>query len=187
MAFTPKTKMANRYGLNIKFYNYVSDGELEDDAEPIVTIDFANEVSIEVTSELTWATGGQAHANMISFKDPTEGTITISTQVTTLEVLALAAGLDPTEVTDTVSFMNDAQSSIPKSYIVKGETVWQGEDGTTYNEEITAYKAYVKPAHSAVYNGSGDPQNMDIEFELGTNDSGMLLDVKRTDIPAPTP
>lgn len=185
MSLSNTTKMANRYGLNIEFYEYDSHGNIS--GSPVASIDFANEVSIELTSELTWATGGQAHDNMIPFKDPTQGTLKISTQVVNVDMLKLAAGADVSVGGNKVSFKN-LGSTAPKFYIVKGSTVWQGEDGSTYEETITAYKAAVKPGYTATYNGSGDPQSLDIEFELGTNDNGDLIDFERnepTPVPAP--
>ncbi len=182
MALTNLTKMANRFGLDIEFYEYASDGAVSGD--PVATIDFANEVAMELTSELTWATGGQAHANKIGFKDPTEGTFKISTQVVNMQVLKLAAGGDISDTTNKVEFLNDNASIIPKYYIIKGKTVWQGEDGVTYSETITAFKACVKPGYNVTYNGSGDPQSLDIEFELGTNDAGQLVTIERADIAA---
>lgn len=177
---TNVTKMANRYGLDIEFYEYVADGVLAEEASAVATINFANEVSMELTSEITWATGGQAHAKRIGFKDPTEGTIKISTQLVNMQLLKLAAGNEDISSEDgKVSFMNDKQSIIPKYYIIKGKTVWQGEDGTTYAETITAYKACVKPGYNVTYNGSGDPQSLDIEFELATNEAGQLVDIER--------
>lgn len=181
MSLTNTTKVANRYGLDIEFYTYASDGTIETNAQPVAKIDFANEVSIELTSEVTWATGGQSHSNMIPFKDPTEGTFKISTQVVNTQIMKLAAGVDISGTDNKVSFENKGSAS-PKFYIIKGKTVWQGEDGTTYNETITMYKACVKPGYSATYNGSGDPQSLDIEFELGTNESGKLVDFERSDV-----
>lgn len=182
MALTNTTKMANRLGLDIEFYEYAADGAVSGD--PVATLDFANEVSLELTSAITWATGGQTHAKMIGFKDPTEGTLKISTQVVNMQVINLAAGGDVASNATKVSFKNDSSAITPKYYIIKGKTVWQGEDGTTYSETITAYKACVKPGYNATYNGSGDPQSLDVEFELGTNDSGMLVDIERADVTA---
>lgn len=179
MSLSNTTKMANRYGLDIEFYEYDSTGTIGD--SPIATIDFANEVSIELTSEVTWATGGQNHSNMIPFKDPTEGTFKISTQVVNMQVMALAAGIDIETNSNEVEFKNASGSASPKFYIIKGKTVWQGEDGTVYEETVIAYKACVKPGYSATYNGSGDPQSLDIEFELGTNAKGQLVKFTRTD------
>lgn len=182
MSLTNTTKMANRYGLDISFYEYSSNGTINDEASPLAKIDFANEVSIELTSEVTWATGGQNHTNMIPFKDPTEGTLKISTQVVNTQVMRLAAGTDLAESGNKIAFENKKGVSSPKFYIVKGKTVWQGEDGTTYEESITAYKACVKPGYSATYNGSGDPQSLEIEFELGTNEDGKMVDFERSDV-----
>lgn len=181
MSLTNTTKMANRFGLNIKFYPYTPDGSIGPESQPVATVDFANEVSIELSADLTWATGGQAHSKMIGFKNPTEGTLSISTQIVTMTLLSLAAGGDVASAGNKVSFMNDKAVVNPTYYIIKGETLWQGEDGTTYSETITAYKACVKPGYKATYNGEGDPQALDIEFELGTNDSGMVLDIERSD------
>jgi len=179
MSLSNTTKMANRYGLNIEFYEYDSHGTIGSNA--VATVDFANEVSIELTSELTWATGGQAHDNLIPFKDPTKGTLKISTQVVNMMMMKLAAGDDLSGDNNKVSFKNLGSAS-PKFYIIKGSTVWQGEDGTTYEETITAYKACVKPGYNATYNGSGDPQSLDIEFELGTNDDGDIIDFERSEV-----
>lgn len=181
MALTNTTKMANRFGLNIKFYNYTSDGNITAEGSPVATVDFANEITIEVNSDLTWATGGQAHSKMIGFKNPTEGTLSISTQIVTMALLTLAAGGDIAAAGKKVSFKNDNTVVKPKYYIIKGETLWQGEDGTTYSETVTIYKACVKPGYKATYNGDGDPQSLEVEFELGTNDAGLVLDIERTD------
>lgn len=180
MSLTNTTKMANRLGLDIEFYDYKSDGTIAGD--PVAKLDFANEVSVELSSEITWATGGQTHANMIPFKDPTTGTFKISTQVVNMQVMALAAGADLSTAGTKVEFKNEKGVSTPKFYIIKGKTVWQGEDGTAYEETVTAYKACVKPGYSATYNGSGDPQSLDIEFELGTNEKGQLVDFERADV-----
>ncbi len=180
MSLANTTKMANRYGLDIEFYAYNSKGTTEGAA--LATIDFANEVGIELTADITWATGGQSHSNMIPFKDPTTGTLKISTQVVNTQIMKLAAGLDLSSDGNTISFENKKGVASPKFYIIKGKTVWQGEDGTTYNEDVVAYKACVKPGYSVTYNGSGDPQSLDIEFELGTNDSGKIVDFTRSDV-----
>ncbi len=181
-ALTNTTKMANRLGLDIEFYAYAADGTVSGDK--LAEIKFANEVSLELTSSITWATGGQTHAKMIGFKDPTEGTLKISTQVVNMQMITLASGGDIATAGKKVSFKNDSSAVAPKYYIIKGKTVWQGEDGTTYSETITAYKACVKPGYNVTYNGSGDPQSLDIEFELGTNEAGQVVDIGRDDVAA---
>lgn len=170
--------MANRYGLDIKIYKYSETGALE--PSPLASIPFANEVSLELSSELTWATGGQSHSKMISFKDPIEGTFKISTQIVNMQLMALIAGNDLSATGNKVSFKND-KNNASTFYIIQGETVWTGEDGTAYSEKITCYKACVKPNYSVTYNGSGDPQSLDVEFELGTNADGNVVDIERAD------
>lgn len=173
MAMTNTTKMANRYGLNLKFTN------VKDETDT-ATIDFVNEVSIEVTGEITWATGGQAHGKMIGFKDPREGTLRISTQVTDMRLMHLIAGGKLTDTGKVAKFKDDIRVAL-KYYKIEGDTVWQDEEGTTYEEHITAYKCLVKPNYNATYNGSGDPISLDIEFDLATDADGNFLDIERHD------
>lgn len=172
MALANTTKMANRYGLNMTLTN------IADETDKAV-IDFANEVSIEVSGEITWATGGQKHVKMIGFKDPREGTIKISTQVTNLQLLNLIAG-NKLSGAGTVEF-NEKEVSALKYYKIEGETVWQDENGIVYNEKVVAYKCLVKPNYSVTYNGSGDPTSFDIEFELGVDSEGKFLDITRSE------
>lgn len=172
MSMTNTTKMANRYGLNLVLTNIA-------DETDTATIDFANEVSLEVTGEITWATGGQGHVNMIGFRDPKEGTLTISTQVTNMQVMQLLAGGDLNDTSGKASFKDDIKIKL-KYYKIEGETVWQDEDGNVYNEKITAFKCLPKPNYSATYNGSGDPISLDIEFELSVDKDGNFLDIERS-------
>ena len=175
MAFD-NTKMANRLGLDLKFYAYTNGTA---GSAAVATIDFANEVSLDLSSDMVWATGGQEHANLIGFNNPVEGTLTISTQIVTMTVLALAAGADLT--TDTsVTFKNDTSSVKPKYYTIVGETVWVDESGVSHNETITVHKACVKPGYNSTYTGDGDPQSIDIEFELGTDENGKVVTFGRT-------
>ena len=138
-ALTNTTQMANRLGLDIEFYAYAADGAVAGDK--LAEIKFANEVSLELTSSITWATGGQTHAKMIGFKDPTEGTLKISTQVVNMQMITLASGGDIATAGKTVSFKNDTSAVAPKYYIIKGKTVWQGEDGTTYASSSKRHRA----------------------------------------------
>lgn len=173
MAMSNTTKMANRYGLDIVLTSL-------SDSTKTATIDFANEVSIEVTGEITWATGGQGHTKMIGFKDPKEGSIKISTQIVNMQILALLSDGNPFETNAKVSFKDDILVA-PKYYKIEGKTVWQDESGNVYNETITAYKALVKPNYNAVYNGSGDPISIDLEFELASDSDGNFLDIERAE------
>ena len=173
MSVNNTTKMANRYGLNLVLTNIA-------DEEDTATIDFANEVSLEVTGEITWATGGQSHKKMIGFKDPKEGTIKISPQIVNMQVMQLISGGELSATSAKVSFRDDAKVAL-KYYKIEGDTVWQDEEGNVYNEKITAYKCLVKPNYSATYNGSGDPISIDVEFELSADNDGNFLDIERTD------
>lgn len=173
MSMDNTTKMANRYGLNLTLTNIA-------DKDETAVIDFANEVSLEVSGEITWATGGKNHMKMIGFKDPKEGTLKISTQVTNMQVMQLLAGGKLTDVNGKASFKDDIKVAL-KYYKIEGETVWQDENGTIYNEKITAYKCLPKPNYSATYNGSGDPISLDIEFELASDKDGNFLDIERSE------
>lgn len=181
MALAKTTKMANRYGVNLKIYPYTDDGIIEEETQPLVTIDYANEVSVEITGEITWATGGQSHSNLIGFKDPSEGTLTISTQIVPLDLLAIVTGEDPSTVTTKVTFAETSISANPTPYIITGETVWQGEDGVIYNEKITAFKAFSTPDYSVTYTGEGDPQSIDVSFDLAVNGEMKMFEIERSD------
>lgn len=167
-------KMANRYGLNLKLTN------IKDSTDTAV-IDFANEVSLEISGEITWATGGQGHVKMIGFKDPKEGTLKISTQVTTMQVMQLISGGKLTDKSNKVSFKDDGKIAF-KYYKIEGDTVWKDEEGVVYNEKVTVYKALVKPNYSVTYNGSGDPTSIDIEFELAVDKDGNFVDIERSEV-----
>ena len=166
-------KMANRYGLNLKLTN------IKDESDTMV-LDFANEVSLEITGEITWATGGQGHVKMIGFKDPKEGTLKISTQVTTMQVMQLISGGRLDAKSNKVSFKDDGKIAF-KYYKIEGDTVWKDEEGVVYEEKVTVYKALVKPNYNVTYNGSGDPTSIDIEFELAVDKEGNFVDIERSE------
>lgn len=177
MALTTTTKMANRYGLNVKIYDY-TDTTM---ATVLMTIDFANVSNIEVTSDRVWATGGQDHANMIGFNNPLNGTFTLSTQVMTSELLNLMAGGTAGSATSTIEFVNSSTTA-PKYYIVKAETVWQDDAGTTYSETMTFHKACPQRALNISYSGEGDPLSVDVVFDLMQNADKKLLTITKADI-----
>lgn len=169
------TKMANRCGLDLKVFAYNADGSTNE--SPLATIDFANEVVIDLTSDVSWATGGSKHRKIVGFNNPIEGTLKLSTQMVTMELLALITGDDASTVSKKVSFKDSDKAST--SYIIKGETVWVAEDGTSYAETITAYKACPKKNYNVTYNGDGDPQTLEVEFELSANASNLVMDIER--------
>jgi hypothetical protein len=178
MALTNTTQFANRYGLNIEFYKS-TDTEM---ATKLLTVDFANVSDIDITGEITWATGGQGHVNKIGFNDPIQGTFKISTQLMTTELLNLVAGNDVSDsaTTGEVVFKNSTHS-MPKYYIIKAETVWQDKDGNVYTESMKFHKACPKRAFNISYSGEGDPTSVDLEFELMQDDDGNVLTITKGD------
>ncbi len=160
MAVTKTTQFANRYGLDFKIYAYpYTQG---DDA--LMTVDYVNEVAVDFSSNTVWATGGIYHANQIPFSDPIEGTLTLSTQIMTSELLALAAGKDLSSFSgNTVVFSN---SDSPQFYVIMGKTCWKDKNGVVYTDDITAFKVAPDKAFNVTYTGEGDPNSMDITFNL---------------------
>lgn len=163
-------KMANRYGLNLKLTNIADENDT-------MVIDFANEVSLEISGEITWATGGQGHVKMIGFKDPLEGTLKVSTQVTDNGIMNLVSGQKLADESGVASFNGKMKKF--RYYKIDGDTVWQDEDGNIYTEHVIAYKALVKPNYNITYNGSGDPVSIDIEFQLAEDKEQNFVDIKR--------
>lgn len=165
-------KMANRFGADLTFTN------IKDETDTAF-IDYANEVSLEVSGEITWATGGQEHVKRIGFKDPKEGTLKISTQLVSMQLMQLVAGGKLSDTTGKVSFKDDSKAAL-KYYKIEGDTVWKDEEGVVYDEHFTAYKCLVKPNYNVTYNGSGDPASIEVEFELATDKDGNFLDIERS-------
>lgn len=157
MAITATTKIANRYGLNLVFHKIGTTGTSSD-----VTIDFANEVSLEVTGDAVYATGGQGHKRLIGFNNPLEGSMTISTQIITPALMKLITA----DTTTTVGSSTFKSRSDMAYYQITGTTVWKDESGVTYSETMTVYKALIRPNYSASYTGDGDPHSIDVNVEL---------------------
>mgnify|MGYP003310335098 CR=1 FL=1 len=176
MAIASTTQFANRYGLNISIYASTDTSM----STALMTIDFANVSDIDISGDRTWATGGQGHVNKIGFNDPVQGTFKLSTQLMTMELLNLMAGGTAGSGTTTVVFKNEA-NEVPKYYIIKAETVWQGADGATYDETMTFHKACPKRALNISYNGDGDPTSVDVEFDLLQDDNGKVLTIAKAD------
>lgn len=64
-------------------------------------------------------------------------------------------------------------------FVIKGYTSYKAEDGTVAYEEITAHKAMVAPGFSTSYTGDGDPQSIDIEFQLAADGDNNVLTLWR--------
>lgn len=180
MAIAKNTKMANRFGLDTKVY------ELDDTTftSPLLTLDYVNMSDIDINSERVYATGGQDGADTVGFDDPIKGTFTLSTQCLPTELLALMSGADMSAFTgNTVEFKRDPHSA-PKYYILKSSTVWCGEDGTTYAENLTFHKVSPRKALKIQYNGKGDPTSVDIVFDVMEDSNGKALTIVRDDAPS---
>lgn len=160
MALDNALKFANRCGLNMKIYKYPKTEE-----GTFVEVDFANECGLELSSDITWATGGQYASKIVGFPNPIEGTFRLSTQIMTKKLLTLVTGADATVETTEYVFKNDT-SADTIYYVIEADTVWKNAEGKTETEAITIHKALPKRAYNVVYNGSGDPISVDIEFEL---------------------
>lgn len=176
MALNKATQYANRFGLDFKVFD-ITDTELEN---PLVTVNYVNEVSVDLSGSTVWATGGQSHANKVPFNDPMEGTLTISTQLMTTELLALVAGKDMSTFDgDEVVFNNNDAN---KFYVITGQTVWKDKDGITYSEDIKCFKASPQKAYNVTYTGTGDPTSLDITFDLAEDDDGNVYSSKKAEI-----
>lgn len=162
MALTDAMQFANRCGLDVKIYKYPKSTGTTTTA---IEVPFANECSLDINGDITWATGGQNATKLIGFHNPLEGTFKMSTQIMSKELIALAAGADATNATDTIEFKNDPEATTVY-YVIEADTVWKDKAGTTKEEHIVIHKALPKKAYNITYNGSGDPVSVDIEFEL---------------------
>lgn len=166
MALTKGTKYANRWGLNFNVYAYPK----TESAQPLLTVDYINECSLDLSSGTVWATGGRSHANRVPFNDPMEGTFTISTQLMTSELLAMIAGKDMSSFSGNEVVFNNNDAN--KFYVIEGTTAWKDEDSTLYTETIKLYKASPEKAFNISYTGDGDPNSVDITFNLAEDSDG---------------
>lgn len=173
------TQVANRYGLNIELYD-IADTSM---TTPLTVIDFANQCTLDITGDRVWATGGQDHANKVAFNNPLNGTLTISTQLSTADLLNIIAGGTPGAGTTTIEFKNSSTTT-PKYFIVKADTVWQDADGLTYSESIVCHKACPQRAYNISYSGDGDPTSVDVVFDLLQNADNKLVTTTRAAISA---
>ena len=173
MAFSQSSKVANRLGLDVALYA-MTDTTMQ---TALITIDYANVSTVDVSGDVVWATGGQKHGNKIAFYNPLEGTITISTQLMTTDLLnVIAGGTAGASSLTSIEFKNGA-SVAPTYYILKATTVWQLDDGTTCSETITCHKVTPVRAYNIQYSGEGDPTSVDVTFQMLEDDSGKVMTV----------
>lgn len=173
MALTDAMQFANRCGLNVNIYKYPK-GE----SASAVEVPFANECALDLSGDITWATGGQAASKLIGFPNPIEGTFKISTQIMTNALLALISGADATEAATAIIFKNDPDAATVY-YVIEADTVWKDKAGETKAENIIVHKALPKRAYNITYNGSGDPVSVDVEFELLEDADGKVVSITK--------
>lgn len=166
MAIAKNTQIANRYGMDLTFHDLSATATTDD-----VTIDFANNISIDITGDAVYATGGQGHARIIGFNNPIEGSMVISTQIITPDLMKLITA-DDTSTVGEATFKSRADN---KYYKITGTTSWKDADGKTYTETMTVYKCFVRPNYSAAYTGDGDPHSIDINIELLEDDTNGMI------------
>lgn len=181
MSIAKTTQLANRYGLNLKLWAAGTTTFTGEDATPLMTIEFANLTNISVSGDKTWATGGRAHRQKIGFDNPLTGTLKVSSQILTAELLALMAGKDMSTFTGTSIDFETGENTSVLSYVITADTVWKDASGQLYSEALTAYSATPKRALNIEHNGDGDPVSVDVEFDLIENDDGKILTVGLTD------
>lgn len=83
-------KTANRCGLNMLLSKYTEMGK----GDKVMNIKYANSVAIDISSDTTYATGGQRHANQVGFDEPITGTFAVEAQIVPIEFIGLAASED---------------------------------------------------------------------------------------------
>ncbi len=173
MALTDAMQFANRCGLNVNIYKYPKAGEAS-----AVEVPFANECALDLSGDITWATGGKAASKLIGFPNPIEGTFKISTQIMTNALLALISGADATQDATEITFKNDPDAATVY-YVIEADTVWKNKIGETEAENIVVHKALPKRAYNITYNGSGDPVSVDVEFELLEDADGKVVSITK--------
>lgn len=182
MALSATTQVANRYGLDVQFYAYTSTTEPvpSTTVTPDLTVDFLNVSDVSLSGDRVWATGGIYHANKIGFNNPMEGTLTLSTQIMTNQLLAIAANQSIPTGVSAIDFENNTNSA-PKYFLIVANTIWQDAAGVVYTETLTFHKASAQRAFNISYTGEGDPMSMDIVFDLLENADHKILTVERAD------
>ena len=78
-------RYGSRNNLNLQIFDYVS-------STPIMTFDYATTSSNEFTGETVYARGGDGNPKRISWSGDKDSTLTIETQVFTLQHLSMLAG-----------------------------------------------------------------------------------------------
>ena len=103
------------------------------EGEPKLTIDYLNECSLSKTSESVFAK--KKGVNSIGFNGATTGTLTLNSEITSIEALGLALGGVVTgekiEITDVVP---------TEFFVIEGTFNTVGEDGVVKARQMTFHK-----------------------------------------------
>ena len=111
----------------------------------------------------------------------TELACTVADKAVTLAT-ALAGGAkgvvyDMKAVTDGVQSLNIKSTSIPKNFIVYGDTVMKTEDDEVLPYKLTAYKVAPQGNLSLSFSNSGDPGSVTITCDLLCDGDDNILDL----------
>ena len=132
--------------------------------KPILTLDYATSVQMENTSETVYARGGRGNPRRIAWHGDKETTITVETQIFTMQILALLAGED----------IASGSNEIYKSEVTVVED--DGSGRKVINLSKTPVGTVNDIAVFAYANGIlGEPQNIQ-----GVNDSEVELAISST-------
>lgn len=165
------TRIANRYGLNIRICD-------ADNHELVYqTIDFANITSIDFKGDTTFARGGAERQKAIGFYNNIVGEFTLSTQILTDNLLCLMTGrLTDWDGKSPIRFCNRPLGAQHKFAIV-ADTVYRDADGNTHSELLTFHRVVPRIAYNRQYEGAGDVFAVDIIFDIMQGADGQVFTI----------
>lgn len=148
------SQSANRKGVKFTLKNYVG-GALA------LSIPYVNSFAVDLAADRVYATGGWNGARQVGFDDPYQGTITLSTQIIPVELIALGAGAegyDATTVKEMFRIESLTLGASGKATLAEAPktstTVYCYEAGTTDLTNATAMTATFTGKELTVTDGS---------------------------------
>lgn len=81
------------------------------------------------------------------------------------------------KTSDKAQTINIKATSFPKDFIVYGDTVMKGEDGSVKPYRMTVYKAHPQSTMSLAFSNNGDPGTVTITCDLLADEDGNLIDM----------
>lgn len=168
-SLTNNTRIANRYGLNLRLCN------ADDFSIVYQTINFANISAVDMSGGTVFARGGTMRENRVGFYDNLVGQLTVSTQILTNDLMCLMTGRAAKwDGSRPIVFKNHLFDK-PRSFALIGDTVWRDKKGNIYHEQLTFHKVMPRIAYNRKYAGDGDVANVDIVFDILQDASGQIL------------